>query len=162
MSALLEAVKAHLLDNDELLLAKGADPNGMPLHCMDEYSTAFVRRSRLQQEKHPCFTYPQARSVLVQRADLPQCGTPTQEEMRAQGDVCSFTLLSPRSISSGKAAEARTALEVAAESGDLEIIERLMHYSPDISFRTTPYQLGVSDTSSHSSLSTINPLTIAI
>lgn len=162
-SALLEAIKARLLDNVGLLLVKGADSNGMPLPCMDDYSTAFIRRPRLQREKHPYYSHPQARSVLIQKADLPQCGTPTQEELEERREMFAPSHFwaqtgYPRKRQNG----ARTALEVAAESGDLEIIERLMDCRPDVSFWTAPYQLVAADPPIHSSLSTNNPLTVAI
>ena len=86
-SALIEAIKAQLSDDIELLLAKGADPNGMPLKCMEIYSTAFIRRPRLQRERYPYYTYPKPRSVLIQEADMPQSGNPTQEELEERREM---------------------------------------------------------------------------
>ena len=162
-SALIEAIKGHLSDSVELLLAKGADPNGMPLKCMEIYSTAFIRRPRLQRERHPYYTYPKPRSVLIQEADMPQSGNPTQEELEERREMFAPSCFwGHNGYSRSRQNAAKTALEVAAEVGDMESLERVMHYHPDISFWTAPNQQAVRNSPRHSSLSTANPLTIAI
>lgn len=162
-SALIEAIKAQVLNNVELLLTRGADLNGIPLKCMEIYLTAFIRRPRLQQEKHPYYTYPKPRSVLIQEADIPQSGNPVLEELEERRKMFAPSCFwAHNGYSRSRQNAAKTALEVSAEVGEMASLETVMDHHPDISFWTAPNQQEVRDLPRHLSLSTANPLTVAI
>jgi ankyrin repeat protein len=162
-SALIEATKARLLGNVELLLAKGADPNGLPIECMDDYSMAVNGRRQLQRKRHPCSIHTPLRSLLTRKADLSQSGIPTQEELEKRREMFApFQFWAQNIYCPSRQNEAQTALEGAAEASEFNVLERLMDRRPDISFWTAPKQLAVLETPTHSSLSTANPLIIAI
>lgn len=94
---------------------------------------------------------------------MPQSGNPTQEELEERREMFAPSCFwAHNGYSRSRRNAAKTALEVAAEIGDMESLEIVMDHHPDVSFWTAPSQQEVRDSSNHSSLSTANPLTVAI
>ena len=78
---LMEAIRAGLPDNVSTLLQAGANPNGIPLQVMEEYSAFFLRFRPMI----PKFTDEEgdvaSRDVLLKCMDLPQISSITMEEV---------------------------------------------------------------------------------
>lgn len=80
-SPLMEAIRAQLPGNVKILLDAGADPNGVPLGVMEEYS-AFFLRFRPEIPPHADEKGDVAsRDILLQCMDLAQISPLTREEV---------------------------------------------------------------------------------
>lgn len=78
---LMEAIRAGLPENVSTLLQAGANPNGVPLQVMEDYSAFFLRFRPMI----PGFTDEDgdvaSRGVLLKCMDLPQISSITMEEV---------------------------------------------------------------------------------
>lgn len=63
-SPLLEAVGASLPENVEVLLRAGADPNGIPLEYLVEYSVRFIRGRDPNYDTYNYVTCPSGSKVM--------------------------------------------------------------------------------------------------
>ena len=164
-SPLVAAIEARLPENVAILLADGADPNGILLQDLDEYSVRFIwGRNPKYNTYNFCMCPFRAKVMPVVGDDIPQTAPLTASEIGARQKVFSrfwsehdLPTLEFRSL------PARTALETAASFGDVELFDQVRAAGPDESWwiiDPTPHQLP--ETLTHSVLSTSSPCHEAI
>ncbi|KAH9478513.1 hypothetical protein JR316_0008968 [Psilocybe cubensis] len=164
-SPLVEAIRASLPGNIEILLQAGADPNGIPLDYLDEYSVRFIRG---RDSKYDTYSFvacpPRSKVLAISSVVKPQISPLTQTEiLRRRKGFSRFWTEPAFPTISFKSKPARTALEEAASKGDIAIFDQVRASNPDESWWTSgriPSQLP--DILTHSSLSVSSPIHEAI
>ena len=164
-SPLVAAIEAHLPQNVVLLLAAGADPNGIQLNDLDEYSVRFIRGRNPTYDKHSYCQCPLRAKVMVRVGnDIPQTAPLTTNEVAARRKVFSrFWSEHQLPTQKFRSTPARTALETAASVGDVQLFDQVRDAGPDESWwliDPTPHKLP--DTLTHSVLCTSSPCHEAI
>ncbi|KDR68412.1 hypothetical protein GALMADRAFT_257111 [Galerina marginata CBS 339.88] len=164
-SPLVEAIKAVLPDNVDILLKEGADPNGILLEDLDEYSVRFIRGRdpKYNMDSHVmCPSRNKTMSIYV--IAQPQISSLTAREIVARRKTFSRFWTEPDLPTFHFASEpARTALEVAASIGDIPLFDQMRAANPDESWWTsTQMQSQLPGTLTHSSLSVSSPIHEAI
>ena len=129
-SALLTAVRAKLYDNVSLLLSHGADPNGLPLEIFSYQSVGFLRFRHPKWSALRFPTYPQREEAL---AKLPHAQTDplTDQEIDSRRHSRGRFWAEPSLPVFDVHREAMTALEAAAASGSIRILDLLLDAGAD-------------------------------
>ena len=164
-SPIIAAINACLPQNVATLLAAGADPNGILLEDLDEYSVRFIRGRNPEYNTYSFSQCPLRAKVMTTVGDgIAQTAPLTANEIAARRKVFSrfwseheLPTLRFRSL------PARTALETAAGVGDIQLFDQVRAARPDESWwiiDPTPHQLP--DTLTHSVLCTSSPCHEAI
>ncbi|KAK0099714.1 hypothetical protein ONS95_013393 [Cadophora gregata] len=161
-SPLMEAIRARLPDNVEMLLNAGADPNGVPLWASEMYAALFLRfRPAVPSSGRRDGA---TRATLLHLMDLPQVSTLTREEVEDRF----YEGVAPFWCEEGfvpldyhRHGESMPSLVEAARSGSVEIFDRLMEAGADRSFWMRP-QVEVPKYPTSSSLSVSSPLHAAL
>jgi len=167
-SPLVAAIEAHLPQNVAILLAAGADPNGIQLQDLDEYSVRFIRgRNPAYNKRNFCQCPLRAKVMakLVGKSDtVPQTAPLTAQEVAARRKVFSrFWSEHELPTLRFRSTPARTALEIATSIGDVQLFDQVRDAGPDESWWVidpTPQELP--DTLTHSVLCTSSPCHEAI
>jgi hypothetical protein len=164
-SPLVAAIKACLPQNVAALLAAGADPNGILLGDLDEYSVRFIRGRNPEYNTYSYVRCPSRAKVMATVGDdIPQTAPLTANEITARRKVVSrfwseteLPTLSFRSLS------ARTALETAASVGDVQLFDQVRAAGPEESWWIVdPTLVQLPDILTHSALCTSSPCHEAI
>ncbi|PVH81607.1 hypothetical protein DL98DRAFT_514499 [Cadophora sp. DSE1049] len=159
---LMEAIRARLADNVDVLLEAGADPNGVPLWASEMYSALLLRfRPPVPSGGRKDVA---TRDSLLNLMDLPQLSTLTREEVEDRF----YEGVAPFWCEEGFVradyhhhGESMPSLVEAARSGSIEIFDRLIEAGADRSFWMRP-QVEVPDPPTSSSLSVSSPLHAAL
>ncbi|KAK2765141.1 hypothetical protein FQN54_008840 [Arachnomyces sp. PD_36] len=177
-SPLTTAIRAGLNSNVKILLESGADPNGVQISTLESFSRFFVREFSLDTAaKHvpgrmtgPSPTrreliswFPEAQLSPVSKNELSKRGISRNlKPVRFWSDE-GFPYSRPGFPQNMDACPI-TALEAAAESGDLGILEEIASAQPDMSHWASPNGSvqEVPEPPTHSSLATSSPLHRAI
>ncbi|PPQ88790.1 hypothetical protein CVT25_010477 [Psilocybe cyanescens] len=164
-SPLLEAVRASLPENVEVLLQAGADPNGIPLEYLDEYSVRFIRGRDPKYDTYSYVTCPPRSNVMPTESVVkPQISPLTHDEvLQRRTGFSRFWTESALPIISFRSKPARTALEEAARMGDIAVFDQVRAANPDETWwtaREIPSRLPSILT--HSALSVSSPVHEAI
>ncbi|KAL2068041.1 hypothetical protein VTL71DRAFT_16139 [Oculimacula yallundae] len=162
-SPLMEAIRARLPDNVDLLLKADADPNGIPLKVSELYAAFFLRF-------RPAVPSPEqtidvaTRDRLLSLMDLPQLSTLTREEVEDRF----YEGVAPFWCEEGfvkadyfKNGDSMPSLVEAAKSGSFKIFDRLLATGADCTFWTKP-QLEMPNPPTSSSLSVSSPTHAAL
>lgn len=162
-SALHEAIKAKRSANVSLLLAHGADPNGLPLDCFSRCSVGLhrLRNLRWSSASSNFPVSPSKEEALAKILQKPQTVPLTAEEVEARRSMRARCWTEASIPASGPGVEAMTALEAAAVIGDIESIDKLLEAGADTAARTLPYD-SIPFDASVSYFSTSTPLQRAI
>lgn len=162
-SALHEAIKAKRSANITLLLAHGADPNGLPLDCFSRCSVGFLRFRHLRWTSGNSMfpVIPSREEALAMMLQKPQTDPLTAEEVEARRSTRARFWTEASMPASGPGLEAMTALEAAAANGDIESIDKLLEAEADTAAWTLSYD-SIPSNPSVSYLSTSTPLQRAI
>jgi hypothetical protein len=157
---LMEAIRARVPDNVRILLEIGANPDGVPLHVMEDYAAFFLRFRPMI----PSFTDVEgdvaSREVLLECMDLPQVSSITVEEAedRFWDGMAPFwceEAFTP--IDFYHHGESMPSLVEAARSGSINIFDMLLEAGADATFWMSP-QFHVPEPPTESSLSVSSPL----
>ncbi|KDR82335.1 hypothetical protein GALMADRAFT_237585 [Galerina marginata CBS 339.88] len=164
-SPLIEAVKAALPENVEILIRQGVDANGILLSDLDEYSVRFIRG---RDPKYNTYNYvmcpPRSKVMTTELVIQPQISPLTTSEIAARRKTFSRFWTEPElPTSSFRSGPARTALEVAASTGNIPVFDQVRAANSDESWWTSreiPSQMA--DVLTHSALSVSSPIHEAI
>ena len=164
-SPLIGAIKASLPQNVAILLGAGADPNGLRLIELDEYSVRFIRGRHPKYDTYSHVECPSRAKVMAAVGDeIPQTAPLTANEIAARRKVFSRFWSEPELPTQRFGSlPARTALETAASIGDVQLFDQVRAPGPDESWwiaDPTPNQLP--DTLTQSALCTSSPCHEAI
>ena len=164
-SPLIGAIKASLPQNVAILLGAGADPNGLRLIELDEYSVRFIRGRHPKYDTYSHVECPSRAKVMAAVGDeIPQTAPLTANEIAARRKVFSRFWSEPELPTQRfRSLPARTALETAASIGDVQLFDQVRAPGPDESWwiaDPTPNQLP--DTLTQSALCTSSPCHEAI
>jgi hypothetical protein len=161
-SPIVAATKACLPQNVTTLLAAGADPNGIRLEDLDEYSVRFIRGRNPEYNTYSFSQCPLRAKVMPAVGD--QTAPLTASEIAARRKVFSrFWSEHDLPTQRFRSLPARTALETAASVGDVQLFDQVRAAGPDESWwiiDPTPHKLP--DTLTHSVLCTSSPCHEAI
>ncbi|KAG4420511.1 hypothetical protein IFR04_006331 [Cadophora malorum] len=161
-SPLMEAIRARLPENVEMLLEAGADPNGVPLWASEMYAALFLRfRPHLPSYGRRDVA---TRATLLNLMDLPQLSMLTREEVEDRY----YEGVAPFWCEEGFVradyhhhGESMPSLVEAARSGSIKIFDRLIEAGADRSFWMRP-QIEVPNPPTSSSLSVSSPIHAAL
>jgi len=164
-SPLVTAINARLPKNIAVLLEAGADPNGILLRDLDEYSVHFIRGRNLEYDTFSFVLCPPRSKVMSAMGDrISQTSPLTTDEIAARRKVVSRFWSEPDLPALRiRPRPARTALETAASVGDVELFDQVRTAGPDVSWWVidpTPHDLPANIT--HSVLCTSSPCHEAI
>ncbi|KAH7393501.1 hypothetical protein BKA64DRAFT_89405 [Cadophora sp. MPI-SDFR-AT-0126] len=159
---LMEAIRARLPDNVEILLEADADPNGIPLWASEIYSALFLRfRPPVPSDGQKDVA---TRDALLNLMDLPQLSTVTREEVEdrfCEGVAPFWCEEGFTRANYHHHGESMPSLVEAARSGSIEIFDRLMEAGAERTFWTKP-QSEVPNPPTSSSLSVSSPIHAAL
>jgi len=159
ITPLLTATKAQLPDNVRTLLARGADPNGIPLSGLSAYAGYFLRfRDHTSLIAAP-------REEVLKQIPTPQTVPITVDEIEARSKrMCHFwSSADSVPLNHYRGGDGPTALEEACKHESTEILEMILSSSPDASFWTaSDSYTDIPDPATPSSLSVSNPLLCTI
>lgn len=161
---LLEAIRARQFENVNILLNKGANPNGPPLSVIEDYSAFFLRFRPVIPDSPDRYGDVANRKEFLDRMDLPQLSTLTWEEVEDRfwdGMApfwCEQDFVPTNFFPHG---EAIPAIVEAARSGSTRLVNALIAAGADTTFWKTP-QFFVPARSTESSLSVSSPLHAAL
>ncbi|KAF7507848.1 hypothetical protein GJ744_010012 [Endocarpon pusillum] len=128
-SALLAAVRAGLKTNVEILLAHGADPNGLPIEALSHWGGRFLRF-----RPHLSTTDRRTREDVLRNLPTAQTVPFTVEELNdRKGKRARFWAEHDFPPDSGLLQPALTALEAASLAGDISIVDSLLAAGADTS-----------------------------
>jgi ankyrin repeat protein len=164
-SPLVSAINACLPLNVATLLAAGADPNGVLLADLDEYSVRFIRGRNPDYNTYSYVMCPcRAKVMPTVGADIPQTSPLTPFEIASRRKVFSrFWSEHDLPTQRFRSGPARTALEVAATVGNVQLFDQVRAAGPDDSWwLLNPTPENLPDTLTHSALSTSSPIHEAI
>jgi ankyrin repeat protein len=161
---LMEALRARLPTNVKILLDAGANPDGVPLHILENHAALFLRfRPGIRSLENGSKDFA-TRSEFLGLMDLPQLSNLTDEEV---GDRC-WDGLAPFWCEEGftpssfwKHGSSMHSLIEAARLGHIEDFDLLLEYGADASFWMRPH-LFVPEPPSSSSLCISTPIHAAI
>lgn len=164
-SPLVEAINARLPQNVEILLAAGADPNGIRLRDLDDYSVRFIRGRIPTYDSYMVECPPRSKVLDAMEAHyLDQLAPLTAREVSDRRKTFSRFWTEPvLPTTFFRATPARTALETASSVGDPALFDQVRAAQPDDSWwriDPTPPQLPADLT--HSTLCTSSPVHEAI
>jgi len=164
-SPLVAATKACLPQNVAILLVAGADPNGILLRDLDEYSVRFIRGRNPEYDTYSYVQCPPRAKVMAAVGDeIPQTAPLTAHEIATRRKAFSrFWSESELPTQRFRSLPARTTLETAASVGDVQLFDQVRAAGPDESWwmiDPTPDQLP--ETLTHSVLCTSSPCHEAI
>ena len=161
-SPLISAVNACLPQNVAILLAAGADPNGIRLKDQDEYSTRFIRGKNLAHNAYS-FSLCRLRDKDIAVDDIPQTTPLTATEIATRRKVFSRFWSEYNFPMQRPSFPARTALETAANVGDVQLFDQVRAAGPDESWwKIDPTPSKLPETLTHSVLCTSSPCHEAI
>jgi hypothetical protein len=159
-SPLVAAIKACLPHNVATLLAAGADPNGILLRDLDEYSVRFVRGRNPEYNTCSYARCPSRAKVMAAVGDsIPQTTPLTANEIVTRRKAFSRFWSEPKFPTiSFRSLPARTALETAASGGDIHLFDQVRAAGPDQSWWIIdPTPPNVPENLTHSVLCTSSP-----
>lgn len=165
-SPLVAAINARLPQNVATILAAGADPNGILLRDLDEYSVRFIRGRNPEFNTYSYSTCPPRNKVMATVADniLNQVAPLTPNEIVDRRKTFSRFWTEPELPTIRfRSTPARTALETAASIGDPALFDQVRVAEPDESWWTVdPTSPQLPDPMTHSALCTSSPVHEAI
>lgn len=155
-SPLLEAIRVGLLENVTLLLRAGADPNGLSADMLSRYSAQFLRFKRHRNH----ITRDEALNMISESQLSPLTNSEVTCRRKTKTRFWTSECFVPtRSVPW----TARTALETAAMTGNLEIFDQILAAKPEVSSWMANLQtLTLPPRPLHSFLSTSTPIHAAI
>ena len=164
-SPLVEAINVRLPQNIKILPAAGADPNGILLRDLDDYSVRFIRGRIPAYDSYMIECPPRTKVMAAMGADnLDQLAPLTAIEISDRRKTFSRFWTEPvLPTTFFRATPARTALETASKVGDPALFDQVRAAQPDESWwklDPTPPQLPTDLT--HSALCTSSPVHEAI
>ena len=164
-SPLVEAINVRLPQNIKILLAAGADPNGIPLRDLDDYSVRFIRGRNPTYDSYMVDCPPRSKVMAAMGAhNLDQLAPLTAREISDRCKTFSRFWTEPvLPTTFFRAPPARTALETASSVGDLALFDQVRAAQPDESWwRVDPAPPQLPDDLTHSALCTSSPVHEAI
>lgn len=164
-SPLVAAIKARLPRNVAILLEAGADPNGILLQDLDEYSVRFIRGRNPEYDTYNFVRCPSRAKVMSAMGDhIPQTAPLTPDEIAVRRQVVSrFWSEHALPTQRFRSFPARTALETAASVGDVQLFDQVRAAGPNESWWfIDPTPDNLPDTPTHSALCVSSPCHEAI
>lgn len=165
-SPLVAAINARLPQNVATLLAAGADPNGILLRDLDEYSVRFIRGRNPEYNTYSYVMCPPRSKVMAAIAgdNHSQVAPLTPNEIADRRKTFSRFWTEPELPTIRfRSTPARTALETAASVGDPALFDQVRAAEPDESWWTVdPTSPQLPDPLTHSTLCTSSPVHEAV
>lgn len=165
-SPLVAAITATLPQNVATVLAAGADPNGIMITDLDEYSVRFIRGRDPKYNTYSYGSCPPRSKVMptVTGGNPGQVALLTPNEIADRRKTFSRFWSEPELPTLRfRSTPARTALETAARVGDVALFDQVRAAQPDESWWTVdPAPSHLPDKPTHSALCTSSPVHEAI
>ena len=165
-SPLVAAINATLPQNVATILAAGADPNGIMLRDLDEYSVRFIRGRDPQYNTYSYVLCPPRSKVMstVAGGNPGQVALLTPNEIADRRKTFSRFWTEPELPTIRfRSTAARTALETAASVGNVALFDQVRAAQPDESWWTVdPTPSHLPDQPTHSAFCTSSPVHEAI